>query len=145
MLFDPIYTENLEEILLAYGLPKDIFAVIIMFCRNMKTTVHSPNGDIDFFNTVAGVLQGNTFVLYLFIICLYYALWKSTDLKEIALRPAPPPQKKKKTTRSRRYPAETITDTDSAEDIALINTPTKAECLLSFLDEATWGFDFHVN
>ena len=37
----------------------------------------------------------------------------------------------KKKARSRRYPADTITDADYADDIALLaNTPTQAEFLL---------------
>ena len=38
--------------------------------------VHSPDGDIDFFDIVTGVLQGNTIALYLFVI---YVLWTSID------------------------------------------------------------------
>ena len=48
--------------------------------------------------------------------------------------------------RSRRYPAKTITDTDYADDIALLaNTPNQAETLLHSLEWATAGIGFHVN
>ena len=39
-----------------------------------------PDGDTDFFDIVADVLQGDTLAPYLFIICLYYILWTSIDL-----------------------------------------------------------------
>ena len=39
----------------------------------------SLDGDIDYFNIVAGVLQGDTLAPYLFIICLDYVLRMSTD------------------------------------------------------------------
>ena len=46
--------------------------------------------------------------------------------------------------RSRRYPAKTITNTDYADDIALLaNTPNQAETLLHSLERA--GIDLHVN
>ena len=36
----------------------------------MKVKFHSLDGDTDYFNNVAGVLQGDTLAPYLFIICL---------------------------------------------------------------------------
>ena len=45
----------------------------------MKVKVCSPDGDTDYFVIVAGVLQGDTLALYLFIICLDYVLRTSID------------------------------------------------------------------
>ena len=42
--------------------------------------VYSPDGDTDYFDIVAGVLQGDTLAPYLFIICLDYMLRTSIDL-----------------------------------------------------------------
>ena len=39
-----------------------------MHNKNMKVKVHSPNGDTDFLDIVASVLQGDTLDPYLFII-----------------------------------------------------------------------------
>ena len=48
--------------------------------------------------------------------------------------------------RSRRYPAQTITDADYADDIALLaNRPAQAESLLHSLEQAAGNIDFHVN
>ena len=48
--------------------------------------------------------------------------------------------------RSRRYPTQTITDTDYADDIALLaNTPTQDETQLYSLEQAVVGIGFHVN
>ena len=41
-----------------------------MIYKNTKATVHSPDGDTDFFDIVAGILQGDTLTPYMFIICL---------------------------------------------------------------------------
>ena len=46
----------------------------------MKIKVRSLDGDTDFFDIVAGVLQGYTIVPYLFIIFLDYLLRTSIDL-----------------------------------------------------------------
>ena len=50
-----------------------------MLYRNTKVKVRSPDGDTDYFNIVAGVLQGDTLAPYLFIICLDYMLRTSID------------------------------------------------------------------
>ena len=48
--------------------------------------------------------------------------------------------------RSRRYPAKTITDTDYANDIAILaNTPDQAETLLHSLERAAAGIGLYVN
>ena len=46
----------------------------------MKVKVYSLDGDTDFFDIVACVLQGDMLAPYLFIICLDYMLPKSIDL-----------------------------------------------------------------
>ena len=79
---------------------------------NTKVKVRSPDGDTEYFDIVAGVLQGDTLAPYLFIICLDYVLRTSIDkIKENGF------ELTKK--RSRRYPATTITDADYADDIAM--------------------------
>ena len=95
--------------------------------------------ETDFFDIVASVLQGNTFALYLFIICQNYVLRKSIDrMKEDSCT--------LKKARSRRYPALTITDAVYADDIALlVNTPFHAESLLHSLEQVARGIGLHVN
>ena len=51
-----------------------------MLYKNMKATVHSPDGDTNFFNIVAGVLQGDTLASYLFIVSLDSILQTLIDL-----------------------------------------------------------------
>ena len=53
----------------------------MMLYRNTKLKVRSPNGDTDYFDIVAGVLQGDTLVSYPFITCLDYVLRTSIDVK----------------------------------------------------------------
>ena len=52
----------------------------------------------------------------------------------------------KKRARSRRYPAETITDAEYENDIAVLaNTPPQAESQLNSLVQVTGGICPHVN
>ena len=101
--------------------------------------VRSPDGHTEYFDIVAGVLQGDTLAPYLFIICLDYVLRTSIDkIRENGF------ELTKK--RNRRYPAKTITDADYADDIALLaNTPNQAETLLYSLERAAAGIGLHVN
>ena len=46
----------------------------IIFYKNTKLKVCSSDGDTDYFDIVAGVLQGDTLAPYLFIISLEYVL-----------------------------------------------------------------------
>ena len=126
----------MEQILLAYGLPKKAVAAIMILYRNTKVKVRSPDGDTDYFDIVVGVLQGDTLASYLFIICRDYVLRTSIDkIKENGF------ELTKK--RSRRYPAKTITDADYADDIAILtNAPAQAETLL---ERASAGIGLHVN
>ena len=106
--FDPIHR---GQILLAYGIPKETVAAIMILYKNTKVKLRSPDGDTDYFDIVTGVLQGYTLAPYLFIICLDYVLRTSIDLmRENSFKLAKE--------RSKRYPAQTITDADYANDSA---------------------------
>ena len=137
--FDSIHRGKMEQILLAYGIPKETVAAITILYRNTKIKVRSPDGDTEYFDIVAGVLQGDTLVPYLFIICLDYVLRTSIDkIKENGF------ELTKK--RSRRYPATTITDADYADDIAILaNTPDQAETLLHNLERVAATIGLYVN
>ena len=137
--FDYIHKGKMEQILLVYGLPKETVAAIMILYRNIKMKVRSLDGDTDYIDIVAGVLQGDTLASYLFIICLDYVLRTSIDkIKENGFKLT------KK--RSRRYPSKTITDADNGDDIALLaNAPALAETLLHSLERVTAGIGLHVN
>ena len=45
----------MELILLAYGLPKETVAAIMILYKNTKVKVRSPDGDTEYFDIVAGV------------------------------------------------------------------------------------------
>ena len=122
-----------------YSLPKETVSAIMILYQNTKVKVCSPNGDIDYFDNVADVLQGDILAPYLFIICLDYVLRTSIyKTKDNGFTLAKE--------RSRRYPAQTITDADYTDDIALLaNTPAESETLLHSLERAAADIGFHVN
>ena len=105
----------------------------------MKVKVCSLDGDTDYFDIVPGVLQGDTFAPYLFIICLDYVLRTSIDkMKDNSFKLAKE--------RRRRHSIQTIMDADYANDIALlVNTPAQAKTLLHSLERAAAGIGLHIN
>ena len=120
--FDSVHRGKMEQILLAYGIPK-----IDCYSHNDALLEHESQSLLtDFFDVVAGVLHGDALAPHLFIICLDFVLRPSINLTEengFTLKKA----------RNRRYPAETITDADYARDIALL---TNAHSLLHSLVQA---------
>ena len=126
----------MEQILFAYGLPKENVAAIMMLYKYMKVKACSLDEDTDYFDIV---LQRDTLTPYLFIICLDYMLRTSIDImKDNGFKLAKE--------RSRRYTAQTITDADYTNDIALLaNTPTQAKTLLHSLEQAAAGIGLYVN
>ena len=77
----------------------------MMLYKIMRVEVRSPDGDTDNFGIVAGGLQGDTLAQYYFIICLDYML--RTPIEKIKNNGF-----KLTKERSRRNPAQTITDAE---------------------------------
>ena len=129
----------MQQILLAYSIPKETVEAITILYRNTKVKVRFLDGNTDYFDIVVGVLQGDTLAPYLFIICLDCMLRTSIDkIKENSF------ELTKKS--SRRYPTKTITDVDYADDITILaNTHTQAKTLLHSLERAAAGIGLHVN
>ena len=66
------------EILKAYGIPTKIVDAISILYKDTEAQVITPDGDTEFFEILAGVLQGDTLAPFLFIIALDYALREAT-------------------------------------------------------------------
>ena len=112
--FDSIHRERMFELLLAYGIPRKIVQAIELMHEGTKAKVISPDGETEFFDILAGVLQGDTLAPFLFAIVLDYAMRRALDGNEEQLGLVIEKR------RSRRYPQVTITDLDFADDIALV-------------------------
>ena len=137
--FNSTHRRKMKQILLTNNLPKETVAAIMMLYKNMKVKVRSSDGDTDYFDIVAGVLQGDTLAPYLFIIYLDFMLRTSIGkMKDNGYKLAKE--------RSRKYSAQTITDVDYTDDIVLqANTPAQVETLLHSLERAVAGIGLHVN
>ena len=106
--------------------------------RNAKVKVRSPDWNTDYFDILAGVLQGDTLAPYHLIICLDYVLISSIDeIKENGF--------KLTKERSIRYPAKTITNADYADNISFWQTPAQAETLLHSLERAAACIGLNIN
>ena len=137
--FNSIHKGKREHILLAYGFLKETFAAIMMLYKYAKVKVCSPDGNIDYFDIVVDMLQGDTLAPYLFIICPDCVLRTSIYImKDYSFELA-----KKK---SWRYSAQTITETDDADNIVLqTDKPVLADILLHILEGVAADIGFHVN
>ena len=102
----------------------------MMLYKNTRSMVRSPDGDTPYFEIITGVLQSDTLVQFLFIICLDYIMKMSLDNnRELGFTLTE--------RKSSQYPAEQITDTDYADDIAVTsNTLKDANTLLLKIESA---------
>ena len=127
----------MEKIPLAYGIPSETVAVIMMLYKN--TLFRSPDGDTSFFDINAGVLQGDTLAPILFVISLDFVLRTLLDKHHHLCFTLSPRL-------SSRYAPEKLTDVDYADDLAITaDTITNATVLLHNLENATNEVGLYVN
>ena len=138
--FDSVHRGKMLKILKAYGIPDGIVKAIDIMYSNTQAVVISPDGETDAFEILAGVLQGDTLAPYLFIIVLDYVMRMSIGQDKDTLGFTVTPR------RSRRYPAEILTDLDFADDIALLSdTLQQAQNLLSRVESAAATVGLQMN
>lgn len=137
--FDSIHREQMFTILELYGIPTPLIDAIKVLYTGSTSSILTPDGETDPIDIVAGILQGDTLAPFLFIIVIDYVLRISVDLisnKGLELKPRT----------SSRHPAIHITDTDFADDIALIaNSRKNAQDLLTSLESAANCVGLHLN
>ena len=146
--FDSIHREKLMETLRACGVPVEIVDAFNMIYTNTTAQVllpppanlsPSPDGDTEFFEILAGVLQGDILAPYLFIIVLDHAMRQAVGIESnlgFTLDRS----------RSRRHPAKVICGTDFADDIALLsNALEQAQLLLSRFETSAKHVGLHIN
>ena len=83
--FDSIHREKMLKILRFHGIPELIVGAIGLLYTGTKDKVLSLDGDTDFFDILAGALQGDTLASYIFTIMLDYAMRQAiaNDAQEI--------------------------------------------------------------
>ena len=128
----------MEQILEAYGIPVEIIKAIMKLHKNTQAFLRSPDGDTEFFDIVAEVLQGDTLAPCLFNIVLDCVL-RNVDQNKNLCFPL-------RNQLSRRYPVEMLTDTDFADNLALLSHKTgNAEKLLKILETAAASVVLYMN
>ena len=123
--------------LLEYCIPNETKAIMVIY-KNTQAFVRSPDGDTEFFDIIAGVLQGDALATYLFIIVLDYVLRNLDQNKNLGFT--------LRKELSRRYPSKMLTDGDFANDLALLlDKIGKAEKLLKILEIAAASAGLYMN
>ena len=107
--------------------------------KNIQVFVRSLDGDAEFFDIIAGVLQGDTLAPYLFMIVLDYVLRNLDQNKNLGFT-------LRKQLSRRQYLAEMLTDADFADDLALLSDKIgNAEKLLKILETAAASVGLYMN
>ena len=127
------------EILNLYGIPDKIISAIKVLYTDTSSTILTTDGETPAFSINDGILQGDTLAPFLFIIVVDYVLRMSVDTisnKGLEIKPR----------QSSRHPAEYHTDTDFADDIALIShSLANAQSLLQSLEQASNCVGLYLN
>ena len=128
------------KILKAYDIPGKLVEAISLMYQNTRARVITPDGNTEFFTIHTGVLQGDTLAPYLFAIVLDYAMRQALEGKEEEL--GFPIERR----RSRRHKPIMITDTDFADDIALISEQlTQAQEMINRVELETRKIGLYLN
>ena len=127
--FDSVHRGKMMKILKAYSIPIQLRNAIRKLYENTKAVI-SPDGDTEYFDIKAGVLQGDTLAPYLFTIVLDFVLRQTYEHKEEELGFTLYRR------RSTRHPSITVTDLDFADDLALISEEIyQAQMVLKRLED----------
>ena len=137
--FDSISRQAIFVILPLCGIPEPTVEAIKSLYINTEATVITPDGETEFFEITAGVLQGNTLAPFIFMIVLDYIVRLSLDnLNDRGLQIQP--------RHSRRHAAQHLADLDFADDLALITEQVEdAEALLQSLERAAALIGLYCN
>ena len=137
--FDSVDRSKMFDILKLYGIPDKIITAIKVLYTDTSSTILTSDGETPPFSISSGILQGDTLAPFLFIIVVDYVLRMSLDTisdKGLEIKPR----------QSSRHPAKYLTDTDFADDIALIsNSLVNAQCLLQSLEQASNCVGLYLN
>ena len=128
------------KILSAYGIPDELVKAISLLYENTWAKILSPDGDTEFFDTLAGVLQGDALAPYLSAIVIDYTMRQAVGDQELDLG------FKLDKRRSRRRPPIAITDLDFADEITLLSDEIqKAQELLTHVENEAAKIGLRLN
>ena len=138
--FDSIHRGRMMAILRAYDIPEKLVQAISLMYDKTRARVITPDGETEFFEILAGVLQGDTLAPFLFAIVLDYAMRQALNGREEELG------FKIERRRSRRHRPVVVTDTDFADDIALLcEGIEEAQEMLHLIETESTKIGLHLN
>ena len=138
--FDSVHRAKMMKLLSAYRIPDELMKAISLLYENTWAKILSPDGDTEFFDTLAGVLQGDALAPYLFAIVIHYTMRQAVGDQELDLG------FKLDKRRSRRRKPIAITDLDFADDIALLSEEIqKAQELLTRVENEAAKIGLRLN
>ena len=128
------------KILRAYDIPEKLVQEIALMYQNTRARVITPDGNTVLFEILVGVLQGDKLAPYLFATVLDYAMREALNGKEEELVLQLVRRK------SRRHHPIIITDTDFADDTALISEQiSQAQVMLNRVETETRKIGLFLN
>ena len=146
--FDSVDRQKLMDILRAYGIPEKIVKAIEVMYTNTRAKVLSPDGETDFFEILAGVLQGDTLAPFLFVIVIDYVLRRAVGgYEHLGLtlaegRTSRLPRKVNMASQS----GKSISDTGYADDLCMLSdTLQEAQELLTRVETAAAEVGLFMN
>ena len=138
--FDSVHRAKMMKILSAYGIPDELVTAISLLYEKTWAKILSPDADTEFFDTLAGVLQGDALAPYLFAIVINYTMRQAIGDQELDLG------FKLDKRRSRRQQPIAITNLDFADDIALLSEEIrKAQELLTRVENEAAKIGLRLN
>lgn len=75
--FDSVNQSKMFKILKVYNIPNKLLSAIYTIYQNTTARVITPDGETEYFQITAGVLQGDTLAPYLFATVLDYVMRKT--------------------------------------------------------------------
>ena len=121
-------------------MPEQLVSATGLLYTGTKTKVLLPDGETEFFEVLAGVLQGDTLAPYIFAIMIDYAMRPATGNDDLEL------EFKLDRKRSRRHNPDVITNLDFADDIALVTEELEqAQDFLHCVQENAAMIGLHPN
>ena len=127
-------------ILRSYKVLERIVLAIGLIYNDTRAHVLTPDGNTDYFEILAGVLQSDTLAPFLFAIVLDYTMRQAIDgkVEELGFKLDP--------RRSRRQQPTVTTDTDFADDISLMTEDmNQAQELLTCVEIKSGNTGLNLN
>ena len=132
--FDSVDWNYIENILLAYDVPKALVDAVMSLYYGAQASVKVGSSLSEPFDLGVGVLQGDTLAPYLFVIVLDWVLRNAIPDESLGVELSPPSKTRTRTIN----PGKHLTDLDYADDIALLSgTIANAQSMLLSIE--TWA------